>query len=214
MEGKPANYYQNIRHDVLPFIPKRAKKVLEIGCGEGKFGECLKQQQNAEVWGVEPVKQHANNAKKVLDKVLVGGVEANLSRLPTNYFDLIVANDVLEHLVDPYYVLVKLSRTLKKGGVIVSSIPNMRNFHIIHGLTVGKNWEYQESGILDKTHLRFFTTNSIQNMFKNHGYKVIKHEGINEDPLPRWFKALTYCLPGKLDDMKYVQFVTVAKVVK
>lgn len=212
---KPSNYYQNLRPEVFEHIPRHVKTVLEIGCGEGKFGECIKKELGAEVWGIEPVKKYSKSASKVLDKVLSSSVEESITELPNKYFDLIVANDVLEHLVDPYEVMKKLTKVLTKDGIVVSSIPNMRNFHVMRDLTLYKNWEYQESGILDKTHMRFFTTKTIKKLFEDNGYDVEKHVGINKEKnLPIWYKALNFCSMNKFEDMQYVQYLTVAKVKK
>lgn len=212
---KPSNYYQNLRPEVFEHIPKHVKTVLEIGCGEGKFGECIKAELGAEVWGIEPVKKYAKSASKVLDKVFDQSVEDAIRNLPKHYFDLVVANDVLEHLVDPYEVVKNLTNVLTKKGIIVSSIPNMRNFHVMRDLTLYKNWEYQETGILDKTHMRFFTTKTIKKLFEENGYDVEKHIGINKEKnLPLWYRAFNFCSMKKFEDMQYVQYLTIAKVKK
>jgi hypothetical protein len=112
-------------------------------------------------------------------------------------------------------VLKNLTKVLTKDGIIVSSIPNMRNFHVMRDLILYKNWEYQESGILDKTHMRFFTTKTIKKLFEDNGYNIEKHIGINrENNLPLWYKALNFCSMNKFEDMQYVQYLTVAKVKK
>lgn len=213
IDSKPANYYQNLRLEMLPYIPKDAKKILELGCGEGMFGSYLRDKMSAEVWGIEIEPKFATKAKKNLDKVYIGDAESIIRKLPARSFDVIVANDVLEHMVDPYSVLKEAKRILKKDGVVVSSIPNIRNFHVIYHLVRHGQWEYVESGILDRTHLRFFTSKSINNMYERLGYEVAQHEGIFEETnLPTMFKIANTLLRGKIADMKYVQFATVAKV--
>lgn len=215
IDTKPSNYYQNTRPVMYPFIPKQAKTMLEIGCGEGMFGKYFKDSQGIEVWGIELDSRAARKAKKNINKVYVGDAEQNIKKLPTNYFDVIVANDVLEHLVDPYSLLEATKRVLKNKGVIVSSIPNMRNFHIWYALTRHRQWEYEESGILDRTHLRFFTDRSIRNMFERHGYEILQHQGIHKETnLPFLYRTLNLILQNKLSDMQYVQFATVARIKK
>lgn len=215
IDVKPKNYYQNLRQEVADYIDNTPKFILEIGCGEGNFGHAIGEKYDAEVWGIEPTESYANKAKQKLHKVYIDTVENALEELPQHKFDLIVANDVLEHLVDPYTVLKTFHKNLAKQGRVISSIPNMRNFHVFYQLSRHKNWEYQESGVLDRTHLRFFTTNSIKNMYDNCGYSVIKHEGINpETNLPRWFNLLNTLSGKRFDDMRFLQFVTVAEVRK
>lgn len=213
IDTKPANYYQNLRLEMLPYIPKSAKNILELGCGEGMFGSYLRENLGAKVVGIEIESKFATKAKKNLDKIYIGDAETIIKKLPAKSFDVIVANDVLEHMVDPYSVLKEAKRILKKNGVVVSSIPNMRNYHVLHKLVRQGQWEYEESGILDRTHLRFFTQKSIRNMYERLGYEVVQHEGIFEDNnLPMMFKLANILARGKISDMKYVQFATVAKV--
>lgn len=213
IDSKPANYYQNLRLEMLPFIPAKAKKILELGCGEGMFGSYLRDKLGAEVCGIEIEKKFATKAKKNLDKVYIGDAETIIKNLPAKSFDVIVANDVLEHMVDPYSVLKEAKRILKKDGVVVSSIPNMRNFHVWYALTRHKQWEYEESGILDRTHLRFFTERSIINMYERLGYEVLDQTGIHkEQNLPFLYRLINAILRRKLEDMQYVQFATVARI--
>ncbi len=212
MMVKPDGYYANIRNEMLPYIPKNPKRVLEIGCGEGLFGEKLKELYGCEVWGIELFPESAAVAKKNLNKVLVGDVAVAIDKLPNNYFDCVVCNDVLEHLEDPYSVIERLRANLVKGGVIVSSIPNVRYFHNLYSLIMAKEWEYQDAGILDKTHLRFFTINSIRNMFTRHGYDVISLEGINPMTQFPWeYRVANILFRGKLADTKFMQFACVAQ---
>lgn len=121
-------------------------------------------------------------------------------------------NDVLERLVDPYGVLLRIKDRLGSERVVVSSIPNIRFFPTFFELLVHKRWEYEESGILDQTHLRFFTVESIRAMYERLGYEVLRHEGINAlERLPKRFHIANALLRGRLSDMRYVQFATVAR---
>lgn len=211
VDVKPDNYYQNAREEIVGFIPPRAHRILEVGCGEGHFGRRLKDETEREVWGVEVVVAAARVAEQHLDKVLRGDISTLMDDLPPNYFDAVVFNDVLEHLVDPDDILDRVKRHLSEGGVVVSSIPNIRFFPTFYELLVHRRWEYEESGILDRTHLRFFTIESIRAMYERLGYEVLRHEGINElDRLPKKFRIVNGILRGRLSDMRYPQFATVA----
>jgi SAM-dependent methyltransferase len=212
LETKPDSYYHGTRDEVLPFIPADVGTVLEIGCADGNFGFRLKERGAREVWGVELVESAAKRAQSVLDRVLVGDISDLIDGLPAYYFDVIVFNDVLEHMVDPFSVLERIKSRISRGGVVVSSIPNIRYYPTFRELLVHKTWEYEESGILDRTHLRFFTVKSIRNMYENLGYELLRHEGINRMPhLPVTYRLANALLRGKISDMQWVQFVTVAR---
>jgi 2-polyprenyl-3-methyl-5-hydroxy-6-metoxy-1,4-benzoquinol methylase len=207
---KPEEYFTGDRSEMLKYIPDHAKRILEVGCGEGNFGAYLKKKLNAEVWGVEYEDAHAEVAKKNLDKVYSGDIAVLVNQLPDSYFDVIVCNDVLEHLTDPYTVLDKMKNKLTKGGIVVSSIPNIRFFRTFFDFILNKNWDYTDNGIMDKTHYRFFTIKSIKKMYENVGYEVLQLEGINATKSIRPFLWNTLFL-GALSDIKYRQFATVAR---
>ena len=212
MDAKPDTYYQGTRNEMLRFIPEGVETVLEVGCAAGGFGRQLKQRGVREVWGVEVVESAAQQAQEVLDKVLIGDIADLIDQLPANYFDVVVFNDVLEHLVDPFTVLARIKSRIRAGGMVVSSIPNIRYYHVFRELLVHKTWEYEESGILDRTHLRFFTVKSIRNMYERLGYEVLRHEGNN--PMrkrPMSYRMANVLLRGKISDMQYEQFVTWAR---
>jgi 2-polyprenyl-3-methyl-5-hydroxy-6-metoxy-1,4-benzoquinol methylase len=213
LSTKPEGYYIQARPEVLPFIPKDAKRILDVGCGEGGFGFTLKQRLGAEVWGIEYVPAAAEAARQRLDRVLVGDVMQRLEQLPDRHFDCITFTDVLEHLVDPYQVLLAIKQKLSSRGVIVSSIPNVRFFRNLFNLVVKGDWRYEDAGILDKTHLRFFTKKSIKSMFESLGYRVIQIKGINATP--SWKVTLFNLVTlGTFSDTRYLQFCCVAEPVR
>jgi 2-polyprenyl-3-methyl-5-hydroxy-6-metoxy-1,4-benzoquinol methylase len=207
---KPEEYFSSGRPEMMVYLPEHAKRILEIGCGEGNFAAFLKKKLGAEVWGVELEDIQANVAKTKLDNVLTGDISVLLDRLPEQYFDVIVANDVLEHLIDPYTVLAKLRRNLSPTGIIVCSIPNIRFFRTLYDFVFNKNWDYTDNGIMDKTHYRFFTIKSIPKMFENAGYQIIKMEGINATKSIRPLLWNILFL-GYFRDIKFLQFAVVAK---
>ncbi|WP_299211142.1 class I SAM-dependent methyltransferase [uncultured Aquimarina sp.] len=209
-DNKPDNYFNNTRHEMLDFLPENTKTLLDVGCGEGAFASFIKEKYQTETWGIELMKEEGEKAKKLLDKVFIGEVEGFIDKLPDEYFDAIYFNDVLEHLVDPYMVLEKIKSKLSKDGVIISSIPNMRYHSALKNLVLKKNWEYEDHGIMDKTHLRFFTGKSIANMYTRLGYKILTHKGINKT---KSIKPYLYNLPLFFTamDMRYLQYATVVK---
>ncbi len=211
-DSKADSYYQGVREEIIAFIPAGVARVLDVGCGEGGFGSHLKSLRGCEVWGIEIVPAAAAIASNRLDRVLCGDVLEMIDRLPDDGFDVVVFNDVLEHLVDPYRVLDRIRGLIRPQGVVVSSIPSIRYYPVMYALLAHRSWEYEESGILDRTHLRFFTERSIREMYERLGYDILRHEGINRlDHLPLRYRIVNTILRGRLDDMRYVQFPTVAR---
>lgn len=212
VQNKPARYYTGVRAEMLKYIPGDAKRVLDVGCGEGFFGEAVKNATGAEVWGIELFPEAAEKAAGRLDKVFTGDIESGvLASLPAGYFDCVVFNDVLEHLRDPWKALSLIRETLAKGGVVVASIPNVRYFKTLKALLLHKKWEYANAGVLDKTHLRFFTSHSIRDMFEGCGYKITTLEGINQSAPSLKYHLFNILLMNTLNDSRFLQFACVAR---
>src|SRR5208283_3265835 len=205
-------YHSSFREEMLKYIPLDANKILEVGCGEGLFLSYLKENRNPETWGVEMYNQAAEIASKVADKVLNGDFNLLYKDLPTHYFDCVVFNDVLEHFSDPWMALSNVKQLLSKNGVIVASIPNFRYIGNMTEIITTADFKYvEEGGILDKTHLRFFTSKSIYRFFDECGYEVICQEGLR--PCKSWKEKLFIFLSfGFFKDMRYKQYANVAKV--
>lgn len=209
LDEKPSVYYQRQRREIEPFIPLDAKKVLDVGCGQGFFGEMLKSIRDIEVWGIELDAASAKEATRRLNNVLSGDVENNLNALSDGYFDCIVFNDVLEHLADPWHILRIIKSKLSPQGVIVSSIPNIRYFYALREVLLDKQFPYREYGIFDRTHLRFFTYKSMIDLFNDSGYSIVKMNGING--FDSWkFSMLNLFLLNNIADMRYEQYVVIA----
>ena len=138
-ENKPQGYYDNVRAEMLKYLPETAKKILDVGCGNGAFASIVKQKNDAEVWGIELMEEEAKAAEAVLDKVFVGVCEKYIDGLPEHYFDAIYFNDVLEHLADPYSVLDTLKSKLSPNGVIISSLPNVRFYRTFSKVVFSKD---------------------------------------------------------------------------
>ncbi len=198
---------------MLDFLPPNSKKILDVGCGQGSFASVIKEMQGAEVWGIEYMESEAKVAATVLDKVFSGPCENALDKLPDHYFDAIYFNDVLEHLVDPYAVLDIMKTKLSPNGVVISSIPNVRFFKTFLKVIFQKDWKYEDYGIMDKTHLRFFTNKSIVRMYEELGYEIIKHEPINKSKLLIPIIINIFMLFSQMD-IRVLQYATVAKVKK
>jgi 2-polyprenyl-3-methyl-5-hydroxy-6-metoxy-1,4-benzoquinol methylase len=122
---------------------------------------------------------------------------------------VIICNDVLEHLVDPYATLVQLRGKLKPGGVVVASIPNIRFLPALSQLVFRRDFPQEDSGIFDRTHLRFFTRRSIVRMFETSGFTVRSINGINAY-YPPYGVLLAVLSFGYFADAFYLQYACVA----
>ena len=213
LNKKTQEYYSYSRQEMLEFIPENCRKFLDVGCGGGYFGCAVKDKlPDAEVHGIELNKDACIEAERNLDKVINSDINEALNHIEDNFYDCISFNDVLEHFADPVDVLIKIKPKLAKNGIILTSIPNVRYFEVVKDLILHKKWTYKDAGILDYTHLRFFTEKSIPELFEPAGYNVCSINGLNKNRFGLGFKALNFLLRGNLNDMKYLQFACVAKV--
>ena len=151
----------------------RAAKVLDIGCSSGTFGEVLIQRKQCVVDGVELDKGDFEQAKKRLRNVYQLNVETDdLSDIDEKY-DFIYFGDVIEHLVHPSESLARVRSLLKPNGKIVFSIPNMSHISVRLMLLRGE-LQYGQTGLLDVTHLHFYTYEEVQRVFANAGFEISK----------------------------------------
>ncbi|MBV5281010.1 MAG: class I SAM-dependent methyltransferase [Paludibacter sp.] len=218
MEKSPENmknlngYYFNDRLDMLKYIPDTAVRILEVGCGAGIFCSALKQRSDREVWGVEINPEAGEKARAICDRIFVGDFNDFFEELPKNYFDCVVFNDVLEHIYAPWDTLRMVKSLLSDTGLVVSSIPNFRYIdNLITEIVWRKDFRYKpEGGILDDTHIRFFTYKSAARMYQEQGYELVIHECIR--PCKSWKEKLFINLTfGILSDARYKHIATVAK---
>lgn len=212
-ESKFREYYECPRRELMRFIPQQAQRVLDVGCGAGSFGAALKRERGLqEVAGIELVEEAWKKASEVLDRVLPGNIETMDLPFPEGYFDCIVCGDVLEHLVDPVAVLRKLARVLSPAGIIVISIPNVRFFDVLRMLS-GGGWSYMKAGILDETHLRFFTKAALKRLIEDAGLESAQLAPLSRFAAERCPRnpdgtlTLGKITIGLLDDAEYEEFL-------
>jgi 2-polyprenyl-3-methyl-5-hydroxy-6-metoxy-1,4-benzoquinol methylase len=212
---RPTRYYQQSRETMLKYVPASVKRTLELGCAEGRFSELVKNDFGAECWGVEIDAKVAEAAATRLDKVITGDVSQCLDEVPDRYFDCIICNDILEHLADPYTLLIDVKKKLTAEGAIVASFPNVRYCRNLYEVVVRGNWDYKEHGILDKTHLRFFTYKSLVKMFAELGYELLTIEGLEPERNIKTLavRILTILFLNRFKDIRYHHFACVAKPV-
>ena len=189
---KTESYFGNARKDIATLLPTFLGDVLEIGCGSGATLAWLKSTNRCNsTTGIELFDSAAAQAKRQVDKVLCGPAETMLHELPDGqHFDVILCLDVLEHMVDPWEFLLHLVRRVKPGGLVISSLPNVRFIGVLGPLLVQGQWRYRQDGVLDRTHLRFFTRKSALELMRTGGLEFVACRG-NAPPLRT--------LVGKLD---------------
>jgi len=210
--------YDVDRSEMLPFVPTSARTVLDVGCAAGWFGAALRDRDpSLEVTGIEPDPVASAHAATVLDRVVAGVFpdEADKAARPGGY-DVIVFNDVLEHMVDPRAALDAARPLLSSSGVVVASIPNVRHVSVTGPLVSRGEWEYKSVGVLDSTHLRFFTETSVRQLFADAGWKITTCAPINRcarianPETPRWVSALGKLTGGRSDPFFVLQYAIVA----
>lgn len=170
---KTEDYFAHARREILPLLPRHASRALEVGCGAGHTLSLLKQQGLCD-WacGIEISPTAAEQAVKRLDRVVQGNIEAMDLPVEPESIDLLLCLDVLEHLIDPWGTLERLSTLLSKDGILIASVPNVRHYRVLMPLLMRGRWDYLDSGILDRSHLRFFTRGTAIELIESAGLSV------------------------------------------
>lgn len=186
----------NIDRQSIELIPQ-GSTLLDIGCATGFMGEYLIKKKDCQVYGIEISREEAREARKRLVKVFEGDVEnkSTLNQIKEK-FDVILAQAIIEHLKDPLKALKSWRRFLKKGGVLIVTTSNITHWSTRLDIIRGK-FDYKDYGILDNTHLRFYTMNTFPELVRSAGYKI---EKFSIDPvgggLPRISKYLSNFFPN------------------
>lgn len=166
-------YYDSERTEVAEIVPAAQARILDVGCGGGAFGALLKRRGAKEVVGLEVIPEVAERARQRLDAVHVLDLDATtVLPVAAESFDVVVCADVLEHLVDPWRVLRMLRGALTPTGLLVVSLPNVRHESVVLPLLVDGIFAYQDIGILDRTHLRFFTLREAAKLLETAGFRL------------------------------------------
>jgi 2-polyprenyl-3-methyl-5-hydroxy-6-metoxy-1,4-benzoquinol methylase len=160
---------------------KNKLKILDVGCSRGFMGKSM-QDKNYEFYGIEYNKKDAKEAKKYCKEIKIMDLDWKKPEYPKNSFDIIIMADIIEHLKDSLGTVRYFSKFLKKDGIMILSTANVANIYIRLKLLFG-NFDYENRGIMDKTHLRFFTLKTFRQLAKNTNLKIIK-EDFTPIPLP------------------------------
>ncbi|MDA8429807.1 MAG: class I SAM-dependent methyltransferase [Geobacteraceae bacterium] len=205
-QEKNSGYYAIARTEILPLLPEKAERIFEIGCADGSTLLWVREQL-ASSWagGVELFEDAAEKARQRIDWVSQGNFEAMELPFDDNSMDLILCLDVLEHLVDPWAVIKRLHGLLKPGGVIIASIPNIRHAKVSLALLCRGEWNYTDVGILDRTHIRFFTRSTAKQLVESSGLKIDKVLSSSSDTwIWSWFNLFTFSLFKPLLEYQYL----------
>ena len=167
------DYFRNVRKEIEPLLPVQIRKVLEIGCGAGGTMAWLRTIRSIEyAAGVEISPDAAALARGAFDEVITADITKSAIDFGQAKFDVVLALDVLEHLPDPWQVLRFLNGMMEPGGTLIASIPNVAHYSVAFPLLFKGRWNYTEDGLLDRTHLRFFTRETVGRMFEETGFSV------------------------------------------
>ena len=165
-------YYTRQRPSITSLVCPGQNHILDLGCGSGAVGRSLLDSRKAgRLVGVEIFETAAAEARKFYDQVFTGDIEQ--MDLPFDgSFDYVLCGDILEHLKDPYTLVRRINSWLKPGGFLICSLPNVRHWKVVADLTFRGHWNYADSGVMDKTHLRFFTRSSGVQMLRDAQFEV------------------------------------------
>jgi 2-polyprenyl-3-methyl-5-hydroxy-6-metoxy-1,4-benzoquinol methylase len=166
-------------------LPRKSRKLIEIGCSSGALArEYKKVNPDCFYIGLDIVESYTRLAERFCDQTIVADIE----KQDDSFFnknkdcDCWIFADTLEHLVNPWLVLKKVRQIIPTNGHIVACIPNAQNWRVVANLAIG-NFRYQDSGLLDKTHLRWFTRETIIELFDGAGFEIeAGNVRIFEDP--------------------------------
>lgn len=204
--------YDSPREELSAFVPATARRVLDVGCGAGGFGRTLRQLLPlAQLWGVEPVPEAAEVARGIYDEVVTTAFPSSDRSLDGLTFDAVFMLDVLEHMIDPEEALRAARPLVAPGGLLVASIPNVRHFAVWWPLVAHGTWTYTETGLMDRTHLRWFTRSSIHGLFTSTGWEVLDLQGINRTRSLGWKAKLMSLLGRRAEDLFFVQYAVTAR---
>ena len=203
MVAYSADYYANARPEVTRHLPEVGARVLDVGCGSGFASSSLRDRGAQHITGVEYDVAAAAAARTRLDVVHQGDVKDILPQLASASFDLILAYDVLEHLVDPYATLRELNRLVGPAGRLHVSVPNARSLILLNNIILRGTFGYdQKGGLCDATHLRWFTRRDMLSALVEAGWRP---EAV-EFSLGRWGRRANLASLGLLRDFIVGQY--------
>jgi 2-polyprenyl-3-methyl-5-hydroxy-6-metoxy-1,4-benzoquinol methylase len=205
-------YYRHVRQEVLPHLPPGGHsgtlRVLEVGCGAGSTLARIRELR-ADAWvaGVEVVRLESPLYAR-LDHFECLDIETGLPAIEPGSIDVLLCLDVLEHLRDPQQILARLATLMRPQGLLIASLPNLQYIKVSLPLLFGR-FDYTDEGVLDRTHLRFFTRRSALRLFEAAGFTMQRVERLRIRDVRKLMSVLLP-LPG-WRDLWTKQFLFVAR---
>jgi 2-polyprenyl-3-methyl-5-hydroxy-6-metoxy-1,4-benzoquinol methylase len=197
-------YNDKPRKEILPLIQGKAGTALDVGCGFGSTLAWLKAGGYcATAYGIEINEQAAAVARGRLDAVYAGNIDTMELPLAPGSVDLILCLDVLEHLNDPWGTLKKLHCLLAPNGILIASIPNVQHFSVVVPLLFKGEWRYADSGLLDRSHIRFFTGRTSRELIEGAGFSI---ERMTDSGLPAWMRLINLVTFKLFNPLMTVQY--------
>ncbi len=206
LSGIGRHYYQNIRSEIIPALARRYKHVLDIGGGEGRTSQMLLASEavdKADLWEYQSEAVVSASASGAFDEVNQVDLNALGSWPQGRRYDLIILLDVLEHLYDPWAVLERVRDYLLPEGHIIISLPNVRDATVVGPLLLKGDWRYDENGVLDRTHFRFFTRRTMREMIRGVGLEIELEIPVRSGPRQK----MNWATLGLLNEMFAKQYI-------
>ena len=175
-------------HSFIAFTINKHKpnRILDIGCNRGMIGKTLGQKWKNKLWAVDVDVNAIKKASRYYKEIYKVDIEKMNPRSEAK-FDCLIFGDVLEHFIDPWSTLKKcVDQLLKRNGLVIISLPNIVNWHVRWHLAMG-NFVYKQRGLMDITHLRFFTLKSAKLLIGNAGLSILENK-VSPIPLPLIWK--------------------------
>lgn len=212
-EEKELGYYSNLREELLHFVPKNSNNVLEIGAASGDNLVYLKKNGIAKhVFGLELFKiDNSNQDSNLIDEFYIQDIESNIWGVDGKEFDVIICGDVLEHLVDPWKVVKKIKGLLSERGLLILSIPNIRNYKAFIKIFIKGDFGYEKEGLFDKTHLRFFCKKNLLTMLNEFHIEKVTSTDFWEKSKYVKKKLLNIISLGLFKDLLVTQYIIIAR---
>lgn len=210
----PDEYFAKARTEILPWLPVSVARLLDLGCGAGATVAAVKAARDVR-WagGIELMPEQAKAAERVCERVWSG----DINQLPiedeiaAGSLDLVLCLDVLEHLTDPWSVVARLSALIAPGGRLIVSVPNVRNYRFIWRLLTRGDFRYRDFGLLDRTHLRFFTRATAVELATGGGLELVSAHSVQTWRAPDWRWALNSVTRGRADELLAKQWLVVVE---
>jgi SAM-dependent methyltransferase len=182
--------------DVLKCISNNALTILDVGCGNGDNARILMRHDRT-IDGITLSEQEAKNALSYLSSVYIHNLENGLPKQITKQYDAVICSHVLEHIAYSEKLLQDIKDRLNPKGVLIVALPNIMGYRPRLRLLMG-NFDYEEAGIWDNTHLRWYTFESGKKMLENNGFYVVKADVTGDIPFGTIFKFISFDFRQKI----------------